>query len=133
FQTMVGAGSAMVGISAWYMWRRRRGRDPFGSRLFLWAAVAAGGLSVVALEAGWITTEVGRQPWIANEVMRVEDAVTGNSGIWISFTAVVIVYTSMGIIAVRVLRSMARRWRESGDLDLPTPYGPGGELVENRS
>jgi cytochrome bd ubiquinol oxidase subunit I len=43
------------------------------------------------------------------------------------------VYTSMGIIAVRVLRSMARRWRESGDLDLPTPYGPGGELVEQRS
>ena len=132
FQTMVGAGFAMVGISGWYLWRRRR-RDPFVSRLFLKAAVASGGLSVLALEAGWITTEVGRQPWIAHEVMRVEDAVTGNSGIWVSLAAVVVVYTSMGIIAVRVLRSMARRWRESGDLDLPTPYGPGGELVEQRS
>ena len=48
----------------------------FDSTAFLRAAVVAGGLGVVALEAGWITTEVGRQPWIVFDVMRVEDAVT---------------------------------------------------------
>ncbi|MGD9700892.1 MAG: cytochrome ubiquinol oxidase subunit I [Acidimicrobiia bacterium] len=133
FQAMVGAGTAMVAIAAWYVWRRRGGRDPFASRRFLQASVVAAGLAVLALEAGWVTTEVGRQPWIAHQVMRVEDAVTGNGGIWVSFAAIILVYTSMGVIAVRVLRSMARRWRESGDIDLPTPYGPGGELVERGS
>jgi cytochrome d ubiquinol oxidase subunit I len=56
--------------------------------------------------------------------MRVEDAVTENSGIWISLTAIVVIYTAMGVAAAMVLRSMARRWRESDDVDLPTPYGP---------
>ena len=91
----------------------------------------AGG-RLVALEAGWITTEVGRQPWIVYRVMRVEDAVTENSGIWISLTAIVLIYTAMGVTAAKVLRSMARRWRESTDIDLPTPYGPpAGEPTES--
>lgn len=124
FQLMVGCGLAMIAIAAWYQWRRRRTDDPFASTRFLRAAVAAAVLAVVALQAGWITTEVGRQPWIVYGVMKVEDAVTSNRGIWISFTAIVIVYTSMGVIAAKVLRSMSRRWRESGSLDLPTPYGP---------
>jgi cytochrome d ubiquinol oxidase subunit I len=133
FQTMVAAGFAMIGIAAWFWWRRRRrrrgGSDEYASRWVLRAAVAAGVLSVVALQAGWVTTEVGRQPWIAYRVMRVEDAVTSNSGIWFTLTAIVVVYASMALIAVQVLRSMARRWRESDDLELPTPYGPEGELV----
>jgi cytochrome d ubiquinol oxidase subunit I len=135
FQTMVGAGFTMIGIAAWFQWRRRRSEDPFGSRWFLRAAVAAAVLSVVALEAGWITTEVGRQPWIVHDVMRVEDAVTPNEGIWISLAVVVVVYAAMGITASLVLLSMARRWRASDDLDLPTPYGPDAppELVESRS
>ena len=49
---------------------------------------------------------------------------TDNSGIWISLTAIVVIYAAMGIAASKVLRSMARRWRTSEDVDLPTPYGP---------
>jgi cytochrome d ubiquinol oxidase subunit I len=123
FQTMVAAGFAMIAIALWFWWKRRRS-DPFESRWLMRAAVVAGGLSLVALEAGWVTTEVGRQPWIVYRVMRVEDAVTANSGIWISLTAIVVIYTAMGVAAAMVLRSMARRWRESDDVDLPTPYGP---------
>ena len=123
FQTMVASGFAMIGIALWFWWKRRRS-DPFESRWLMRAAVVAGGLSLVALEAGWITTEVGRQPWIVYRVMRVEDAVTQNSGIWISLTAIVVIYTAMSVAAVAVLRSMARRWRESAEIDLPTPYGP---------
>jgi cytochrome d ubiquinol oxidase subunit I len=137
FQTMIGAGFAMIGIAAWYQWRRVRARrggvDELDSRWMLRAAVAAGALSVVALQAGWVTTEVGRQPWIVYRVMRVEEAVTDNPGIWISLAAIIVVYASMGAIAVQVLRSMARRWRESDDLELPTPYGPGSELVASGS
>jgi cytochrome d ubiquinol oxidase subunit I len=123
FQAMVASGFAMIGIALWFWWKRRRS-DPFESRWLMRAAVAAGALSLVALEAGWVTTELGRQPWIVYRVMRVEDAVTENSGIWISLTAIVVIYTAMGVAAAKVLRSMARRWRESDDVDLPTPYGP---------
>jgi cytochrome d ubiquinol oxidase subunit I len=137
FQIMVASGFAMIAIAGWVAWRRRRhrhgGPDPFDSVWLLRAAVVAAVLSLVALQAGWITTEVGRQPWIAYRVMRVEEAVTTNSGIWISFAAIVVVYASMAVIAVQVLRSMARRWRESGDVELPTPYGPGSELVATGS
>jgi cytochrome bd ubiquinol oxidase subunit I len=59
----------------------------------------------------------------------VKDAVTPNEGIWFSLLVVTIVYTALGITAVQVLRSMARRWRDNDDVDLPTPYGPGSELV----
>ncbi len=113
FQTMLAAGTAMIGIAGWYAWRLRRygaerdGDAVFDSRWFLRAAVAAGGLAVVALQAGWITTEVGRQPWIVYGVMRTEDAVTSNSGVWISLAVMIVVYTSMTVVAARVLRGMA--------------------------
>ena len=127
FQAMIGAGTVMALIALWFGWRWRRARrdpaaDPLGGRWFLRAAVAAGILSVVALEAGWTTTEVGRQPWIVFGVMRVEDAVTQSGNIWISLVVIIVVYTAMAIGAATVLRGMARRWRESGDVDLPAPY-----------
>ncbi len=133
FQTMIAAGTAMIGIGAWWALRRRRHGDiaVFDSVWFLRAAVAAGPLAVIALEAGWITTEVGRQPWIVYGVMRVDEAVTTNSGIWISLVVMVIVYASMTVMATKVLRGMARRWREDDTVDLPTPYGPDSDLVRS--
>ncbi len=132
FQLMVGAGTAMAGIAAWFWWRYRRvGDDVFTEKWTMWSIVAGGGLSVLALEAGWTATEVGRQPWIVYGEMRTADAVTQNSGVWISLTAIVILYLSMAVVATKVIRGMARRWRESDDVDLPTPYGP-SELDHNR-
>ncbi|WP_227462446.1 cytochrome ubiquinol oxidase subunit I [Desertimonas flava] len=127
FQIMIGAGVVMALIALWFGWRWRRSRrdpgaDVFAGRWFLRAALAAGILSVVALESGWTTTEVGRQPWIVFGVMRVEDAVTQSGNIWISLVVIVVVYTAMAVGAVSVLRGMARRWRDTGDVDLPTPY-----------
>src|SRR6202042_2488887 len=85
FQTMVGIGTllAVIGLVYLYLRFRRRGLP----RVVLWAVVAAGPLSVVALIAGWITTEVGRQPWIVYDVMRVDAAVTGANDIPISYGA----------------------------------------------
>jgi cytochrome d ubiquinol oxidase subunit I len=75
------------------------------------------------MEAGWIATEVGRQPWIVYGLMRTPAAAGENSGLWWLLGTTAAVYTLMTIGAVVVLRSMAERWR-SGDVDLPSPYGP---------
>jgi cytochrome d ubiquinol oxidase subunit I len=124
FQGMVGSGLALVGLTVWYWRSRRRNGDPLASRRFLYAAVTSGPLAVLALELGWMTTELGRQPWIVYRVMHVADAVGRNNAIWASFTVLVIVYAAMVSGAIAVLRSMARRWREDANLDLPTPYSP---------
>ena len=67
-------------------------RDMPRSRWFLRIAAAAGVLSVVAMEAGWIVTEVGRQPWIVYNLMTVTDAATENAGVWVTFLVVAAVY-----------------------------------------
>ena len=80
FQVMVGIGTFLALLAAWFLWARwRRGALP-ASPWFYRAVVAAGPLALVALIAGWIVTEVGRQPWIVYELMRTEEAVTGADG-----------------------------------------------------
>lgn len=124
FQAMVAIGVTLAALGVTYGVMRRRGRDPLERRWFLRAAVVAGPLSVMALELGWMTTELGRQPWIAYRAMRIVDAVTTGGGVWISLVVLLVVYAAMGVGAIVVLRSMARRWRAGAPLDLPTPYGP---------
>jgi cytochrome d ubiquinol oxidase subunit I len=87
---------------------------------------------VVALECGWIVTEVGRQPWVVYNVMRTEDAVTKASGIWVTFAAVVGLYAVLGAVLIITLRAMARRWRTEADPgeDDDVPYGPSAAVTE---
>ena len=84
FDIMVGVGTALMGLGLWlgatWLFRRDMPRSPW----FLRATAVSGVAAVVALECGWIVTEVGRQPWIVYGVMRTEDAVTEASGVWIS-------------------------------------------------
>jgi cytochrome bd ubiquinol oxidase subunit I len=122
FQGMVGLSLALLALGAAYWWSRRRGRDLLTRRWFLRAAVLAGPAAVLALELGWIVTEVGRQPWIAQGLMRIRDAVTDSDVVWITLAVLVVVYVAMGWATVVVLRSMAARWRAGEPADLPTPY-----------
>ena len=106
---MVGIGTLLAAMGLYYAatwWRKRR--LPRGAWFFR-LVVAAGPLSVVALICGWVTTEVGRQPWIVYEVMRVEDAVTNAGGLPVAFVAVALVYASLGAIVVWLLRRLASR------------------------
>ena len=123
FQGMVGIGTllALAAVAYWLM--RWRGRDLLERRWWLRFVALAGPLAVVALELGWIATEVGRQPWVVYGVMRTTEAAGENSGLWWLLGATVVVYGAMTAGAVVVLRSMAHRWR-SGEEDLPSPYGP---------
>jgi cytochrome bd ubiquinol oxidase subunit I len=108
FQAMVGIGFLLAGIGAVYLfvWLRRH-RLP-RSAWFYRAVVAAGPLSVVALVAGWVTTEVGRQPWVVYGHMRTEEAVTGASGIPVGYTSLVLVYCGLLAAVVWILRRLAR-------------------------
>jgi cytochrome bd ubiquinol oxidase subunit I len=126
FQTMVGIGSllALLGLVYLYLRFRRKGLP----RLVLWAVVAAGPLSVVALIAGWITTEVGRQPWIVYDVMPVSAAVTGASDIPIGYGALSVVYLVLAGIVFLILRRIARIPLPASVLEGPglDPPGPAG-------
>jgi cytochrome d ubiquinol oxidase subunit I len=123
FQTMVGIGTLLVVAVLVYWIARWRGRDLLGNRWVLRGAVLAGPLAAVALEAGWVATEVGRQPWIVFGYLRTSQAAGSNSALWLLLAATVVVYAALTVGAVVVLRSMARRWR-AGEEDLPSPYGP---------
>lgn len=130
WDVMVGVATLLFLISLYYggHWLFRR-RLPQG-RWFLRIASACGVLSVICLEAGWIVAEVGRQPWIVYNYMKVEDAATANTYVWVTFIAVVVLYAGLGYAAIRVLRTMSRRSREGdGFDDHDTPYGPSGPLV----
>jgi cytochrome d ubiquinol oxidase subunit I len=125
WDVMVGLGTALFLLSLWYgatwLFRRRMPR----SKLFLWAASAAGVAAVVAMEAGWVVTEVGRQPWIVRGHMKVEDAATGNESVWVTFLVIVVLYLALAATVVWVLRTMSRRFRtETATEDTDVPYGP---------
>jgi cytochrome d ubiquinol oxidase subunit I len=109
FQTMVGIGTALALLGVVFFvtwWRRRRlPRSPW----FYRAVMAAGPLAFVALIAGWITTEVGRQPWIVYEVMRTTQAVTDQRGLAVGYAFLVIVYVALGTAVAWLLRRLARR------------------------
>jgi cytochrome d ubiquinol oxidase subunit I len=109
FQLMVAIGLALVALGLWHVigWARRR-RLP-STPWFFRAVVAAAPLSVVALVAGWVTTEVGRQPWVVYEVMRTEEAVTGAGGIPIGYATLVVVYAGLIAAVGWILRRLARR------------------------
>jgi len=120
FDVMVGAGTALALLAAWFglaWWRRR---DLPRSRWFLRAASMAGLAALAALWSGWVVTEVGRQPWIVYEVMRTEEAVTDADGLWFMFAAVVALYAALAAAAIWVLRLMAARWRSE---TAPDPAG----------
>ena len=125
FDTMVFIATLLLILVIWYAiayWRRR---DVPALRLFQWVAAAAGVLAYIAVECGWVTTEVGRQPWIVYNVARTSSAVTSASGISISFIVVIVLYALLGAATILTLRAMSRRWRTEGLVsDDDAPYGP---------
>jgi len=135
WDAMVGIGTALVllGLWAFILWRRTR--DYATSRWFLRAAALAGIGAIVALESGWIVTEVGRQPWVVYLVLRTSDAVTQAGGVQLTFLSVVVLYSGLGLACLLTLRTLARRWARADDAaggrDLRSggprgaiPYGP---------
>jgi cytochrome d ubiquinol oxidase subunit I len=125
WDVMVGLGTLLFLLTLWYWasWIFRR--DLPRSRWFLRCTAVSGVLAVVTLEAGWTVSEVGRQPWIVYERMRVEDAATTNTGVWVLFLVVALLYACLGAATILTLRGMSRRARASRPFDeTEAPYGP---------
>jgi cytochrome bd ubiquinol oxidase subunit I len=108
FQLMVGIGTLLALLGVVFLAVRIRRRRLPQSRWFYRALTLAGPLSVIALIAGWVTTEVGRQPWVVYEVMLTRQAVTGASGIPVGYATLVAVYLLLAGAVVWVLRRLAR-------------------------
>jgi cytochrome d ubiquinol oxidase subunit I len=114
----------LIALGAWLAFAWWRKRDFPQTKWFLRATALSGIASVVALECGWIVTEVGRQPWIVYNVMRTSDAVTQASGIGVTFAAIIVLYAALGAALVIALRAMSRRWRAEDEDAVDVPYGP---------
>jgi cytochrome bd ubiquinol oxidase subunit I len=108
FQIMVGCGLLMVCVAGWGAWRRWRFRKNneklwFDSRWFLRTLVFAAPLGFIAIETGWVVTEVGRQPWIIYNVMRTSEAVTPMPNLVIPFLTFTILYIFLAFITALLL------------------------------
>jgi cytochrome d ubiquinol oxidase subunit I len=136
FDIMVTIGSLLILLALWYGWCWLRRRDLPKSRWFFRCAALAGAACLLTVECGWITTEVGRQPWIVYQNMRVSEAVTDTraASLWTMFGIVVVVYVLVLGSFLAVLLKMSSRWRladegalagaAAEDLEDNTPYGP---------
>jgi cytochrome d ubiquinol oxidase subunit I len=100
FQIMVAAGMALLGLgllSALLAWRRRRLPD---QRWLLWLLTLAGPLGFIAIEAGWVVTEVGRQPWVIYGLVRTADTVTPMPGLLVTFVTFTLLYLFLAVVVV---------------------------------
>jgi cytochrome d ubiquinol oxidase subunit I len=130
---MVGLGLLMVALGFWSLWLRRGGAI-FRTRAFLRAAVAMGPAGLVALLAGWITTEVGRQPWVVYGVMRTADGASPHGAVPVALTLALFVvsyFFVFGVGIAYVLR-LVRKGPQAFDARRPTEGGPGRERTPMR-
>ncbi|MGH3908186.1 MAG: cytochrome ubiquinol oxidase subunit I, partial [Pseudonocardiaceae bacterium] len=107
YNLMVGIGFALLGLAAWLAWTWWRRRDIPHSPWFLRGVALSGLAAVVAMEAGWVTTEVGRQPWIVYQIQLTRDAVSTAPGLRYGFYLVLAVYLVLTVMTVYVLRRLA--------------------------
>ena len=102
----------MALVSLWALWRWWRGRSIdalAGDRNVLRVLAVVTPMGFLAIEAGWTVTEVGRQPWIINGVLRTSEAVTPMPGLIVPFLVFTLLYLLLGVIVVNLLRQQIVR------------------------
>jgi cytochrome bd ubiquinol oxidase subunit I len=127
FDLMVGLGFLLFALAAWQGWwwwfHRRLLLTPW----FLVPSALSGVAAIAAMEAGWVVTEVGRQPWIVYHVMLVSQAVTSSGGVPITLAVILVLYAILTVVSIGVPMVMSRRWRLETAADEEAeqvPYGP---------
>jgi cytochrome d ubiquinol oxidase subunit I len=127
FRVMVGLGFLMLLLGLWGAWARWR-RQLYGSKLFLRFAVLMGPAGLLAILAGWLTTEIGRQPWVVYGAMRTKDAVSDHSALELSITLVVFIVMYLTVFGTGIgymLKLVAKGPKELGEYP-PEPEGQTG-------
>jgi cytochrome d ubiquinol oxidase subunit I len=124
FDAMVGLGFLLLLAGLWALlyWWRRRGLPP--QQLFWWLGAVSGVAAIIAMECGWVVTEVGRQPWVVYRLQTTTQAATTNGGVIASLSIVIVLYAVLGAATILILRSLARRRRHSEVEEAEVPYGP---------
>lgn len=109
FIGMVGIGTGLVALSLWYWLRRRRGSTGPEDRYTLIAVAGAGPAAFLANELGWLTTELGRQPWIVYGVFRTSMGITTSPGLGATFTAFTLLYISLTALTIWSVRRLTAK------------------------
>lgn len=110
FDGMVGSGFfvLLVALVFWALYWFRKRTFP-QNRLVLWGVILAGPLSFLAIELGWMVTEIGRQPWVIYGYLRTKDAVTTAPFLNVSFLIFSLIYVLLAITLIWLLLKVARR------------------------
>jgi len=108
FQIMVALGTVMAAIGAWAALVAVRKRRIVDQRMLLRALAIAAPFGFIATEAGWTVTEVGRQPWVVQGVLRTADAVTPMPGLIVPMIVFTVLYIALGAIVITLMRSLVR-------------------------
>jgi cytochrome bd ubiquinol oxidase subunit I len=127
FDLMVGLGFFLLALAAWQGWWWWFHRRLLVTPWFLVPAAVSGVAAVAAMEAGWVVTEVGRQPWIVYRVLLVSDAVTPSSGVPVTLAVILALYGILTVVSIGVPMIMSRRWRREAPAEEEAeqvPYGP---------
>ena len=130
FRIMVGLGFLMLALGLWSVWLRWRG-GLYESKLFLRFALLMGPSGLVAILAGWFTTEIGRQPWIVYGVMRTKDAVSNHSALALSATLIVFIVMYIAVFGTGV-SYMLKLVGHGPESHGPEPEAHGDELLNQR-
>jgi len=127
FRIMVGLGFLMLLLGLWGAWARWRD-ELYRSKLFLRFAVLMGPAGLVALLAGWFTTEIGRQPWVVYGVMRTKDAVSNHSALELSMTLIVFIVMYLAVFGtgIRYMVMLVAKGPQPYGEHPPEPEGQSG-------
>jgi cytochrome d ubiquinol oxidase subunit I len=133
FRVMVGLGMLMILTGLWGLWLRARGRL-YQSRAFLHLVVWMGPSGILAILAGWYTTEIGRQPWIIQGLMRTADASSGHSFAQMSLTLTlfVVVYFALFGAGLGYMMRLVRKGPVTDEGKQATEGGPGRKRTPSR-
>jgi cytochrome bd ubiquinol oxidase subunit I len=115
FQVMVACGMIMAGVAVLSGFMMLRKKNLAEHRWLLHALVWVSPLGLIAIQAGWFVTEVGRQPWIIQGVMRTSEAVTPMPGLVVPLTVITVVYMLLGVVVILLLRHQIRATTPSGE------------------
>ncbi|CAN5361051.1 cyanide-insensitive cytochrome bd quinol oxidase subunit I [soil metagenome] len=128
FRIMVGLGMLMILLGVWSAWLRRRDKL-YVSRAFLYFALWMGPAGVIAILAGWFTTEIGRQPWVVYGLLRTADAVSAHGVTQLSITLglFVLIYFAVFGTGIGYLMRLIRVGPVPHEGDAPKHGGPGQE------